>query len=84
MTMTVQDVGRAYGNLEADICDADRLTMAIHELFLLRVTGVKTNVTDTEHNYLMETLLDRLRDLTGEIKRDFYKASKAVSAARNK
>jgi hypothetical protein len=83
-TMTVNDASRAYGNLEADICDAVRLVKVIYELFMAKIAEVEINVTNDEHDYMMETLLDRLRDLTGEIKRDFYKAAKTVSEGRDK
>jgi hypothetical protein len=83
MTMAAQRPVRAYGDLEVDICDADRLARVIHELFMAKIAEVEINVTDDEHDYMMETLLDRLRDLTGEIKRDFYRAGKTVSAGRN-
>lgn len=84
MTMTVQDAWKAYDGLESNICAADRLAKVIRELFMAKIAGVEINVTNDEHEYMMETLFNGLLDLTGEIKRHFYKAGKAVSEGRDK
>lgn len=83
-TMTVQKAWETYGKMEPDIHDADQLAKVVYELFMDKIAEVEISLTDEEHDYMMETLLNRLRDLTGEIKGAFYKAGKTVSAGREK
>jgi hypothetical protein len=65
----------AYSGLEPDICDADRLATVLRVAFLDGIAGPSIEISDDQYNTMMETLLDRLCELTGKIKEDYYAAA---------
>jgi hypothetical protein len=74
MTDTAQEVWSAFSKIEPHLWDADRLTAIIGEMHSNRIAGIELHLTAEQYDFMIETLLDRLRIEIRQAKKIFKQA----------
>jgi hypothetical protein len=73
---TVHDAWVAYSKIESHLRDATRLAEIIGKLFSARLAADLCDMTEDQHDLMLDVLLDRLRVETRNAEDIFDKANK--------